>query len=287
MNSEEQVLAEPSPRHDVVSFVVPTKNSAATLAACLRSIRAQQDALVEIVVIDNFSSDGTHEIASELADVAVQAGPERSAQRNLGARLSTGALVAFIDSDMVLEPRVAEDALRQFQDPEVGALVIPERAFGSGFLAKCRSLEKELYLGDASVEAARVFRRAVFQESGGYDESLTGAEDWELPDRIHARGWTIGRTQAEVWHDEGTVRLVSCFNKKRYYGRGVAEYHGRDRSTATRPVSRRSLMSLEALRKSPLTYLGLAVLKTVEAAGILVGVLEQRLFRGRQAATHS
>ena len=90
-----------------ISAIVPTRNSERTIASCLESLRRQQGCDVEVIVIDNNSSDATAQIATDLADIVINAGPERSAQRNRGAEAATGEIVFFIDSDMVLEPRSA------------------------------------------------------------------------------------------------------------------------------------------------------------------------------------
>lgn len=260
-----------------LTVVVPTKNSARTLEACLRSIR-EQTVAVELFVVDNSSSDGTVGLASRWADHVLTLGPERSAQRNAGWHAGGGVVVAFIDSDMTLEPRVAEESLDALDArPNVGALVLPELAFGDGYFAACRSLEKRLYLGDTTVEAARVFRRAALDQVGGYDEALTGPEDWELPDRVVAAGWKLGRVQARVWHDEGRVRVGQQFAKKRYYGRGVRDYRKHVPPERRRPVSRPSLVNPAVLARDVAHVPGLIVLKLVETAGIAWGASEGAL----------
>jgi glycosyltransferase involved in cell wall biosynthesis len=268
-----------------VSFVVPTKNAGRTLRACLESIRDQRHEDVEIIVVDNFSTDATPAIARELADVVDSCGPERSAQRNRGARLVSGSVLIFADADMVFERGVAADALAQLGpngDPSVSALVIPERAFGAGFWARCRVLEKELYLGDPAVEAARAFRAVDFFEVGGYDERYTGPEDWDLADRITAIGGRLARTRSYVWHDEGRIELRAAFRKKRYYGRGVSAYLG---APDRRPLARRALSQPRELVRRPVLSAGLAVLKGVELSGIAAGVADARRTtpRGAQA----
>src|ERR1700733_4303935 len=90
-------------RQETVSVVVTTRNSGQTLEACLRSIRRQAYEPTELVVVDNHSTDGTVEIARRYADHVATIGPERSAQRNHGATLASGALLLFIDADMVLD----------------------------------------------------------------------------------------------------------------------------------------------------------------------------------------
>ncbi|MHB1800287.1 MAG: glycosyltransferase family 2 protein [Actinomycetes bacterium] len=261
--------------HSTVSVVVPTLNSARTVEACLRSVRAQTWTSVELIVVDNSSQDATVEIARSLADRVETWGPERSAQRNRGWRLSHGAIVAFIDSDMVLEPEVLAEAVDVFTDhADTGVLVIPELACGVGFLASCRALEKELYVGDANVEAGRLFRREALHAVGGYDEALVAGEDWDLADRVVAAGWRTGRVSSVVWHDEGRISLRRAFQKKRYYGRAMLPYMS---AAARRRVPRPSLLRPDRLIEAPRQAAGLAVLKVVEAAGIGVGLAEQTL----------
>ncbi|MER3410477.1 MAG: hypothetical protein C4306_10395 [Thermoleophilia bacterium] len=158
-----------------VSIIVPTRNAARTIQACLASMRAQTYGDVEIVVVDNGSTDGTLDVAGELAQRVLSAGPERSAQRNAGAAAATGEFLVFIDADMRLSPRVAEEVVAVFRsEASLEALVIPECSVGKGLWARCRALEKEVYLGDAAVEAARAFRREAFEAAGGYDEEIDG-----------------------------------------------------------------------------------------------------------------
>lgn len=96
------VPAKAPPRAGRVSVVVPTRNAERTLRACLESVRAQDHQDVQVVVVDNRSTDRTPEIARSLSDVVEQAGPERSAQRNRGIAVSTGDWVMWVDADMVL-----------------------------------------------------------------------------------------------------------------------------------------------------------------------------------------
>lgn len=267
-----------------VSFIVPTKNTERTIAACLRSLRQQHLEAgacdrVEVILVDNHSTDRTVEIAECYADTIAIAGPERCAQRNLGADRATGEVVVFVDADMVLEPTIAIESARAIAHGQLDVLVLPELAFGESFFAECRSLEKRLYLGDASVEAGRAMRRSLFLEVGGWDETLTAGEDWELTDRLVAAGARLGRTEGRVWHDEGTVHLRTQFRKKRYYGRWVAEYVRR--GGGSRHLARTSLLSQpRLLLAEPAHATGLFVLKGVEAAGLATGMatgwLEQR-----------
>jgi glycosyltransferase involved in cell wall biosynthesis len=256
--------------------VLPTKESARTLHACLHSVLVQSQPPHQVVLVDNGSADDTLAIAATFPVTVLRAGPERSAQRNLGWRHLRTDLVMFVDSDMVLTPDVLAAAVQAFRtDPGLGALVVPEHSFGEGFLARCRGLEKRLNLADPNAEAARVFRRDRLAEVGGYREALTACEDWDLADRIEALGCRVARISPPIWHDEGRLRLRACFAKKRYYGRWLPRYL-RDR-TCVRPRSllRRQLVRRPGqLAREPLSAAGLILLKAVEASGLLVGAAE-------------
>lgn len=267
---------EPAPRPDV-TFVVPTRNSAATLAACLASCRDQPGASVELIVVDNHSTDATQAIAAQHADRVIVAGPERSAQRNLGVAAASGPIVAVIDSDMTVHAEVAALLRAAFDgDPRLGAVVLPEYGAGRGLWAAARRLEKHLYLGQADVEAARGFRRSAYLEVGGYQEDLVGGEDWDLPDRVVGAGWRVSRIAAGVDHHEPPLGLAALFAKKRYYGRGLAAYRERA-GAAARPLVRTSLLSRPgALLRRPHATAALVVIKLVEAAGIATGMADHR-----------
>lgn len=267
----------------LISFIVPTRNSFRTIEACVASIRAQRYPHVEVIVVDNHSKDGTWRYAEANADIAVTRGPERSAQRNYGASVSSGQLLVFIDSDMVLEGDVAREAAALFSSkPGLGTAVIPEVSFGEGFWARCRSLEKRLYLGDPAAEAARIFRRTAFEELHGYDEALTGPEDYELPDRMASAGWESARIGARVWHDEGRVKLAAVFLKKRYYGQTLSSYLFSPASSRSRGIGRTGVFSnRRVLLSEPVNAAGLLMLKLVDGAGLAIGMLQTRLNRRR------
>ncbi|MFI7543890.1 glycosyltransferase family 2 protein [Actinoplanes sp. NPDC049599] len=268
-----------------ISFVVPTRNSARTLDACLASLRAQTHPDVEVLVVDNGSTDGTVEIAGRHAHQVLQWGPERSAQRNHGTDRSIGDVVVFIDSDMVLEPQVATRIEERFAaEPDTGALVIPERSFGEGFLARCREMEKMLYVGDPAVESPRAFRREVINRVGGWNEELTAAEDWDLADRTRL-ATTIGRVPAWIWHDEGRIRLRVTFAKKRYYGRWIDQYVRMNADSSGGKFVRIALLRRPArLLRHPVLTAGLATLKLTEAAGLALGIRDSRTTAGSRAA---
>jgi glycosyltransferase involved in cell wall biosynthesis len=202
-----------------VAVVVPTRNSAATLRQCLESIKAQQHPCT-LVVVDNGSTDDTPSIASELADVVLDTGPERSAQRNAGAAATDAGIVGFIDSDMELPPEVVGEAVCAIL-AGAATVLVPERTVGEGYWAEVRAYERTFYQGSDAIEAPRFFRREVFDFAGGFDEAMTGPEDWDLGMRTVKGGHQV-RVNTMIIHHEGHVRYLGACRKKAYYAPGDA-----------------------------------------------------------------
>jgi glycosyltransferase involved in cell wall biosynthesis len=255
-----------------VSAIVTTKNSARTLEACLQSLQAQMSP-IELVVIDNFSQDATPTMARRYTALFQQAGPERSRQRNLGARAASGEWLLFVDSDMVLEPEIVEECTK-VAGSGFKAVIIPEVSRGTGFWAACKALERSCYVGDDSIEAVRFFQRDLFERLGGFDEALTGEEDWDLTARTRRSGEPVGRTRTPLAHDEGHLRLTETMRTKFYYGRTMARYIRKHPRTARRQLKLfRSafVRHLDLLGRHPLLSGGMLFMKTCEIAAGAAG----------------
>lgn len=269
----------------LVSVVVPTRNNARTLAACLRSIRAQDHPAVELIVVDNHSTDGTAEIAREWAHRVIVAGPERSAQRNLGAHAGAGEYVLWIDSDMVLRPRVVSDAVATALATGAAAVAVPETSVGAGFWVACRALERSCYVDEPRLAYPRLVLRSALLGVGGFDESLAGTEDMDLRFRLEEAGFTVSLATEFIDHDEGHLTPWGVAAKRAYYGRGLvsfADRHPGGVRTQAGAVLRSYGRHLPRLLRHPVLAGGMVVLRSAEAAGYAVGLVRGR--RARRAA---
>ena len=267
----------------LVSIIVPTCNSAGYLEGCLRSIVRQDYERVELIVVDNNSRDNTKEIAARYTDHVYNRGPERSAQRNFGVQQSRGEYVLMIDSDMELSREVVKSCVDAIPaHPSVKAIIIPEESFGKGFWAKCKKLERSFYHGLDWQEAARFFDRQIYDACGGYDEELTGSEDYDFPNRIEqAHGKeSIGRVAPLIYHNEQQLRLMRVLRKKFYYGTTLGGYVRKD-ANKERLARQTSLLWRYGvflsrpfeLCRHPLVGAGMLFMKTCEFAAGWVGYL--------------
>lgn len=198
-----------------LSVVVTTKNEAANIVASLRPFWPwQEKGEVELIVVDNESTDDTCRLARESGAQVFTCGPERTAQRNFGWRRAQAGWVLILDADMIVPPELVEEILAA---NGADAYWIPEVRTGTGLRAKARNFERSFYNGTC-IDALRLFRREVLETTGGYDEKLMpGGEDWELDIRVKEAGFRCAILKNALVHNERTLTLRKMLAKKAYY----------------------------------------------------------------------
>lgn len=208
---------------DTVSIIVTTKNEEGSIGLCLESVMNQSYTQRELILVDNNSTDTTVSIAKKFTDAVYTKGPERSAQRNYAAKIAKGKYLLFLDADMQLEQDVITECMQAIQEKGAGGVIIPEKSFGKGFWAKVKTFERSFYVGDPSLEAARFYPKQVFTDIRGFDENITGPEDWDLSERV-AKKYTLQRISSMILHDEGSLKLIDLMKKKYYYAKKAHVY---------------------------------------------------------------
>jgi len=257
----------------LVSVIVTTKNSSATLGNCLQSIKEQTYKNIELIVVDNFSSDETPFLSKKYTKHFYSLGPERSTQRNYGGKKAKGTYVFFIDSDMELHKKIVEQAVEIMEGSmAISGIIVPEESFGNGFWAQCKKLERSFYLGVPYMEAARFFKKSDFLDVKGYDEKMVSGEDWDLSQRIGKNG-DYGRTKDFIRHNEGHISLLKTLKKKSYYAKIFARYAKEPRnsqnvSQQTSVIGRYALFFKHPVKlfRNPILGIGMLFMKTSEFA---------------------
>lgn len=204
-----------------VSVVIPAKNEEKHLPRCLASLARQtypRDK-VEIIVVDNGSTDRTREIAEGFgARVLRDDASNVSGLRNRGAAISTGEVLAFVDADCEAAPDWIERGLAYWGDGHVaGWGAPPEPPEGGTWVQKTWYLvrKKEKPVQDVDwLETMNLFvRRSDFEAVGGFNESLVTCEDVDFSYRLRAQGRIVADARIRVIH-HGEAATVKDFCRK-------------------------------------------------------------------------
>lgn len=184
----------------VVSVVIPTYNRADLLPSALDSVLAQTHPHLEVLVVDDGSTDDTLRVLEGYGErIAVvrqdNAGP--SAARNHGIRKTTGAFVAFLDSDDVWLPDKLARQLEVFAaHPDTGMVgggcrYMDAEGNDLGGVTRCPHVipleDFQIFTALPGSASNAVIRRKALEEVGLFDDTLQRAEDRELWMRIAER----------------------------------------------------------------------------------------------------
>lgn len=254
-------------RSSLVSIIIPTKNEQENVARCLKSCLFQTYKKIEIIVVDNFSQDKTVELAKKFTKNVYQRGPERSSQRNYGAKVSRGQYLLFVDCDMELDPNLVRDCLAQ----KTASVAIAEKIPHSNFRFRCRDFEKSLYAGDNTIEAPRFFEKSTFLRVGGYDSALYAAEDWDLAKRLKAADVLPSRSKYFLVHHEN-LSPISLIRKKFYYGQNLTYFRQKHKENPGKYIFRPAfLKNYKKAASNPTLFTGMVCIKLLEYAAITAG----------------
>ncbi len=257
----------------LVSVVLSTFNNKSTIVTCIRSIKRQTYSPIEIIIVDEWSIDGTDKIAHKEGARVYFHGPERAHNRNYGIMKAKGEYILVLDSDMELKKSVIEECINKIRTTRCDACVIPEESVGSGYWARVRRFERQWYRGDDSVEAARFFKESVIRSLKGYDPSLVGAEDWDLHQRL-LKKFHVCRIGSRLIHHEGTLTLKRLLSKKMYYGRAFLEYKKRHPQAFRNAVLRTSILTnIHHFLLRPSVGVGVLFLKFAEGLALFYGMI--------------
>ncbi len=179
----------------LVSVIIPCYNGEKFLKETIESALGQTYPAVEVIVIDDGSTDSSGEIAQSLPVRYIRQ-PNRglTASRNLGVRESRGSYILFLDADDRLKPHAIEAGVGVLSQHPECAMTVGDHSFVSAdgsFLAGSRktcisSAHYEALLRSNFIEmiSSVLFRKSVLEAIGGFDADLRVAEDYELYLRI-------------------------------------------------------------------------------------------------------
>ena len=187
-----------------ISLIVPVLNGGENFRQCLQSVSPIAQKLLEIIVVDDGSTDDSGKLAAEFGAKVITfpapGGPARA--RNKGAEIARGNILFFIDADVTLTVETIDRLIAAFShSPSLDALIgsYDDSPGSPNFLSQYKNLFHH-YTHQTSSEEASTFwgacgavRRDAFWAVGGFDECYRypSVEDIELGYRLKREGYQI------------------------------------------------------------------------------------------------
>lgn len=196
-----------------VSAILPVYNNVKEALVALRELEKQSYENIEIIVVDDGSTDGTYELLKQynssrkLRVYRIEhSGPSRA--RNFGASKAEGDILFFAEADCLYSPNYVKDAVGKIvsENSEAVCLTGAPLKVRSTIATECIEIENKmqhilLATGKIKPFYAWVFRKETFLSLGGFDESLFQGEDKDLFSRLVSSGYKVSLiTGVNWWH---------------------------------------------------------------------------------------
>jgi cellulose synthase/poly-beta-1,6-N-acetylglucosamine synthase-like glycosyltransferase len=215
-----------------VSLVIPGRNCADTVGACLEAVvpllSSRESPLAEILFVDDGSTDQTATVVQRYPVRLITTSKRGAgAARNLGWRNAESPLVWFMDSDCVAEPDALARLMPHMADPAVGGVSGSYGNMRPDSLLACliheEIVERHRRMG-ARVDFLATFnvlyRREAIDRVGGFDERYLKGQDAELSFRVQAAGYELHfelNSRVKHFHESRWLKYLSTQRQQGYW----------------------------------------------------------------------
>ena len=290
----------------LVSVIIPTFNREATVVGAVESALQQTHREIEVIVVDDGSTDGTTKVLEPLADritVIRQANAGPSAARNRGVAASKGGIVAFLDSDdhWTADKIERQVKLMERAGPSMCCCVSNATVMGLDgenvgntfdFAGLDFHFDEGEWTNPQDLLATRfllfnqvvAIRRDAFERVGGFNERLRLLEDYELSLRLSSAGtWGVIRQPLVIKYNDTNGIGVECMMNREKHAQVQAEVisgllaPGNGIGPRAKASLERALADLETETRA------LALLKRGGIAPTAAGRLLEFVLRARRA----
>ncbi len=224
-----------------VSVIVPAYNEAVVLRGCIESILRTEHSLLEIIIVNDGSTDETPDVMAELATaydmvhILSQRNAGKGAALNRGIAQARGDVLVFVDADGVFSPTTIPWLLTGLHDPRVGAVCGDDRPVnldrlqtrllsvishvGTGLARRALSVLHCLPIVSGNIGA---FRADLVREVGGFRTDTVG-EDLELTWRIYEAGYRVAFEPRAIVLAESPSTLRALWRQRVRWSRGLLQ----------------------------------------------------------------
>jgi glycosyltransferase involved in cell wall biosynthesis len=184
----------------LVSVIIPTYNRSALVPGAIDSVLLQTYSNHEVIVVDDASTDDTAErlqdrYGQKIKYIKQSANTGPSAARNAGMHMAQGTYIAFLDDDDEWLPdKLSLQVPVMQQNPDVGVVycgcfLVDE---GGAVIGQIKPEKRGYIFNDLLhknylITSAALIRKELLEKTGGFDETLSACEDWDLWIRISQR----------------------------------------------------------------------------------------------------
>ncbi|MEV0720371.1 bifunctional polysaccharide deacetylase/glycosyltransferase family 2 protein [Asanoa sp. NPDC050611] len=222
-----------------VSVIVPAYNEAANIRATVLSLIRGDHPAVEVIVVDDGSTDGTADIVERLRLPGVRVIRQRNAGKpaalNTGIAYARADLLVLVDGDTIFQPDTIHRLVQPFADPRVGAVSGNAKVANRGrLLGRWQHLE---YVIGFNLDrrtyallrcmptipgAVGAFRRAALRDTRGVPGD-TLAEDTDLTMAVHRAGWEVAYAERAIAWTEAPATLRQLWRQRYRWGYGTMQ----------------------------------------------------------------
>ncbi|MDR6986414.1 cellulose synthase/poly-beta-1,6-N-acetylglucosamine synthase-like glycosyltransferase [Paenarthrobacter nitroguajacolicus] len=225
----------------LVSVIVPGYNEAVVITKCVESILASRYLRLEVILVDDGSTDSTAQIMAGLADqydrvrFLSQSNAGKGAALNFGIAAAQGDILMFVDADGIFAPDTLMNMLEGFDHPKVGAVCGDDRPVnlnrvqtmmlavlshvGTGLVRRALSLLHCLPIVSGNIGA---FRSDLVRQLGGFHEDTLG-EDLELTWRVYKAGYRVRFQPKALVYAESPSTMGGLWRQRVRWSRGLLQ----------------------------------------------------------------
>lgn len=212
-----------------VSVIIPAKNEAVFLPLILPALHVAVEnyrGQVELLLLDNGSDDNTTEIAKKFNfTIFICKNIPVSELRNIGVKKATGVLIAFVDADCKVDPEWLTRCVQLMNDKKLGAVgtrAVPDFSnwtwVEKGWFTLVSGAHRPdfpKWLGTSNL----IVDRSIFERIGGFDASLSTAEDVDLTEKISTYAPLFLEKEIHTIHLRESKTLKELFLRELYRGK--------------------------------------------------------------------
>lgn len=225
-----------------ISVLIPAHNEESVIADTVKNVLSMSYTNIEIIVIDDRSSDNTAQVITDIASKYENvhalirnkdAFPGKSAVLNDAFEIAKGDAILVFDADAEVEPDFLDKMLPKLEPSDVGAVqarkIIKNKDVN--ILTRCQNneytMDTHLQVGRDAVKGAvelrgngELIKREAIQDIGGWN-NYTITDDLDMSTRLHIKGWDVRMCPETCVYEEGIVYLLPLFRQRRRWLEGT------------------------------------------------------------------